>query len=624
MTALEVLSGLLLAGVVLYGLGLPIAWLLPVPAHSPWVLRIAVAPLYAIAACFGSAALLGRLGLGLDPRLLVLVIAGAWVVAGWRTRRDWRLGEAIGAAGPPAVMIALSGVTWALSLQGYGLYLPNQDFKNHAYFVAQIAWTGSTDPSLVLRPSPISAPELVDFYPLGLHTALGWVLPNADYPTVAITAAAAVLVTSISMPLALVAMARHWAEGDRVLSWMAGSAGVLFVGLSTGFRIGSVVLLVAAALYAAALAVLWHWVTRPSTWSLLALGLCGLGLLVLHVAEAVGLALVAVITLPIAWRNRPRGALAPGAALALAVLAAIAVAGTLPMLDRLLGLLDTDLAWDLQANLEDPVTALLVAAGQQPAGNGWGRALWAALALAGFTVAARRRWSAFPLLAFVVPLVVGALCGLGGLPAWLDVLTAPWYGSAGRVGLMAMAPVALAGSLALAALVEAGSKPSIRAAALVAAVGCASALAVQVVPARRVDLNHALAGAGDTAQIAGQLADLLLPGESVLTFDGDGTANLFAFARVPVTAGLDQDPAAADPLPPSGLPLEQQLLRLEDPAVRSRLAELGVAYIALGSARYWGEGPAYLLPRLLEQPQLSLALSGSDMVIMRYQDQAGS
>jgi hypothetical protein len=105
----------------------------------------------------------------------------------------------------------------------------------------------------------------------------------------------------------------------------------------------------------------------------------------------------------------------------------------------------------------------------------------------------------------------------------------------------------------------------------------------------------------------------------VLTFDGDGTANLFAFARVPVTAGLDQDRAVADPLPPTGEPLEEQLLRLADPSVRSRLTELGVAYIALGSHRYWGEGPGYLVPHLLEQPQLSLALTGTDLVVLKYE-----
>jgi hypothetical protein len=618
MTALDALAGLLLAGVALFGLGLPIAWLLPAPSHSTWVLRIAAAPLYAMALCSGAAAILDRLGMPLHPVMLAIAGTSTWVVAWWRTRERWRLGEAARLAAAPALMVALSGFLWALSLKGFGLYLPNRDFKNHAYFVAQVAWKRSADTSLVLRPSPISSQDVTTFYPLGLHTVLGWVLPTTDYPTVAVTAAAAVLVTSISTPLALIALARFWAPGDSHLGWIAGSVGVLFVGLANGFRIGSVVLLVVAALYAASLAMLWQWVRSPTVPTTLALTLSGVGLLVVHVAEAVGLALVAVACLPAMLKIRTAERPSQRTSVALAVIAAFAVAAAGLMLDQLVPLLGTDLTWDLQSNQEDVVTAVLVSAGQQPGGNGWGRALWVVLALAGFTIAARRRWSAIPVVSFLVPVAIGALCGLRGLPDWLNLLTAPWYGSAARVGVMAMAPVALAGSLALVGVVSAATRPSVRTVAAALALASAAALAVQVVPNRRTDLTAALAGAGDSPRVAQELASLLRPGESVLTFEGDGTANLFAFARVPVTAGFAQDPAMTDPLPPTGEPLEEQLLRLADPAVRSRLTDLGIAYIALGSYRYWGEGPGYLVPRLLEQPELRLALTGTDMVVLKY------
>ena len=48
---------------------------------------------------------------------------------------------------------------------------------------------------------------------------------------------------------------------------------------------------------------------------------------------------------------------------------------------------------------------------------------------------------------------------------------------------------------------------------------------------------------GEIICLARQLVDKLGPGKAVLNLEGDGTANLFAYARVPVLAGLDPDPA---------------------------------------------------------------------------------
>ena len=61
------------------------------------------------------------------------------------------------------------------------------------------------------------------------------------------------------------------------------------------------------------------------------------------------------------------------------------------------------------------------------------------------------------------------------------------------------------------------------------------------------------------------------------------------------------------------------LLRLDDPAVRRRLEDLGVAYIAVGTtSRYWGTGSGYAWQQLLAQPEVQLELLGTDMVVLRY------
>ena len=59
MTLLDTLTGLALALLAMYGLGIPLAWLLPAPDESQWTFRIAVAPLYAIVATSAGAWLLG-------------------------------------------------------------------------------------------------------------------------------------------------------------------------------------------------------------------------------------------------------------------------------------------------------------------------------------------------------------------------------------------------------------------------------------------------------------------------------------------------------------------------------------------------------------------------------------
>jgi hypothetical protein len=150
-------------------------------------------------------------------------------------------------------------------------------------------------------------------------------------------------------------------------------------------------------------------------------------------------------------------------------------------------------------------------------------------------------------------------------------------------------------------------------------VGLICALAAQVVPGKRRDLSHSLAGAGDTLQVARALESRIAAGETVLNFEGDGTANLFAFGRVPVLAALYRNSVAGLPPGSGEPPVTEFLLRLGDPAVRRRLEQLGVAYIAVGTtSRYWGPGTGYAWQQILDQPEVRLELTGTDMVILRY------
>jgi hypothetical protein len=182
---------------------------------------------------------------------------------------------------------------------------------------------------------------------------------------------------------------------------------------------------------------------------------------------------------------------------------------------------------------------------------------------------------------------------------------------------MAAAPIALAGSFALAVLLQAIETRPRRAAGVgwTASVVAIAALAAQVIPQHRADLAGALAGAGDTGDVARLLEGQLRPGQTVLNLEGDGSANLFAFARVPVTAGLSQDPRVAE----GPRPVAERLLQLDARDVGRALRDLGVAYVVVGNGpRFWGQGVGYSLDALLAQPQLEVAFVGSDLTVLRY------
>jgi hypothetical protein len=145
------------------------------------------------------------------------------------------------------------------------------------------------------------------------------------------------------------------------------------------------------------------------------------------------------------------------------------------------------------------------------------------------------------------------------------------------------------------------------------------ALAVQVVPDRRYFLSASLAGAGDTVSIARWLATVVSSGGTVHTFEGDGTANLYAYARVPVTTVLK----ASDVRKTGGVGVDGledlNLMRLDDPVVAAQLAHLNIEYFAIGTTSiYWSPAEAYSWELLLAQPQLRLAEQGTDMVVLRY------
>lgn len=612
------LGALVLAGIALYILGLPVALLLPAPETSQWVHRIAIAPVYSIGLAAAAAWLLRVAGIALHPAQLVVVGTLLWVAA-WRySHRWWRLREALQEAAGPAILVAMGGLTWVLSLAGYGLYLPNRDFKNHAYLVAQIAWTRTADYSVAFRASPVSDPSPSGFYPLGLHTLLGWALPSTGGSTVALTAASAILVTAISTPLAFVTLARMWDGSTPMLWWAVGSVGVFMPGLTGTFKIGSVVLLVGAALYAAGLGACWLWVRGPSFGASISLGLVGSGLFALHVAEAVGLGLVTLACLPKMFLRRG-GVHDRRVTLFVLLGVCLTVVVAWKPFRSLAGTLGQGFAWDIQSNENGPLTAGLVALVQQPGGMPVVAIVWVSLGLFGFWLAHVKRMSAFPLVAFLVPLVLGAIASMRGVPSWLNVITAPWYGSSSRVGLMAAASIALAASLALVTFVEASRGIGVRALVYVVGLSLVASLAAQLVPARRGDLSSSLAGAGDTGAVADQLASRLRAGETVLNLEGDGTAALFAYSRIPVLSGLSLDQSVAGDGALAGAPLTYELLRLSDPEVSRRMREANVAFIALGTtSRYWGSEVGYAWQEVLAQQEARLELRGSDVAILRY------
>ena len=629
----------------LFGLGLSIAWLFPAPANAQWVFRIAIAPLMTIAVTAPLAAVLDRVGVPLHPGQLVALTVIVTAVA-VRINRS----SAVGGTGPapagaeprgpspgirtgpggwalPAGIVGLAFLSWYLSLRSYGLYLPNRDFKNHAAFVAQIAWNRSADPSLALRTSSVAEP--VDAaYPLGLHTVLGWVAPSSDFNTLGLTAAAVVVGCAISLPLGLVALARLWDAQSRSLWFIAGLAAVAFPAATGSFGIGAVPMLVATATYGAALASLWFTMKEPGDIARIAgLGVAAFGLLFLHIAEAVALGMVAVLGMLTVGRAT-LVKLGPGRLTAIGVsflaVAVLAIAYLPDLIDD----------WDIEPNDRSVFQGLLAVLVLVPGGSPWLGIIWLPITLAGVWLAVRRGLGLFPLVALAVPMVLSVLASVSFVPLWLRLLTAPWYGTTGRIHLLAVAPVCLFASLVLVrGLASQGesdqegssrlpSRP--RAIALLLGVACLlGATAVPVVAGHREDLSSTLAGAGDTPEIAQSLRRILEDGQTVLNFEGDGSANLFAAARVPVIAAFSE-PRADSALGRDYAIARDGLMSIADPTVADALARLRVAYVAIGTTSMYWDSPyvepvGYDVGALIRQPGLQVAMAGTDLVVLRYQ-----
>lgn len=627
MDVIDTVVSLLIAGASLYGLGVPLAWLLPAPDHAAWVYRIAVAPLFAVAFTYPVGLVLGWLTVPLSPIQLLACAAALWAIA-WprmRTSRSQPPNLRPPLRWVPAAIVAITSATWLVSLVGYGLYLPNRDFKNHAFYVAAAADTRSADPALIQRVTPLSPPNETDFYPLGLHTLLGWALPTPEWNSLGVTAGSAVLIVSVSLPLAGIALARCLAP-DRVALWVvAGIASGLSPGMTGDFQIGSVVLMTGAALYAAALVTLWQWLDRPDPPRTVALAAAGIGLLLLHIAEAWGLLVVTAMSV-VALKGRHVARL-PARHLVLLAAAGVAVVAVgLVVAGRLGGVLQAG-DWDIEPDTLNPVETSAVAFLLQPGGPATLSLVWAVFALTGAVLLVVERLPKFPLVALIVPMGLAFLASGSAVPEILSVATAPWYGSTSRIYLMAGPPLVLLGALALTHLcstADSGSNRGGRAWMLRTVpagiiVVFIAAMASAGLHERRVDLAASLAGAGDTPRVAEQLAQSLEPGQTVLNFEGDGTANLYSAARVPVLAGLKEwrGPVASSR---DYQWLVQSLLRLDDPEVAASLDDLGVAYVAVGTTSiFWDPEVGYDVDMLLAQPQLTEYLRGTDLVILRYE-----
>lgn len=613
---------LAVAGAALYLPGLAVALLLPAPRTGSAELRVAVAPLLSIVLAELGVRLLGWAGVGLHAAQLLVLTVLLWALVWWR-RRAAPGSEPRGSWTDRAWLAATLGLgaaVWLATLVQAGLALPNRDFKNHAVYVAQIAATGSLDPAVVLRDSPAALTSSGVFYPLGLHGLLAWALPERSGSTVGVTAAAAVVLAVVSLPLAVRVLARMWCPDDERLPRLAGLVAVCLPGATAGaFAIGSVVLIAGVALYAAGLCVLWSWVREPAFSSALLVGLAVLGLFWLHVAEAVGLVLVACGLPALAEGRRVlRGRLT----LMLLGASAVVALGLVVVLLRedLVRLLRLrDWAWDLQANDVGPLHALVGTLVQQPVPLSLMCGVWWALAVVGLLRGWSHGWSGLPALALLVPVILGVVAVMR-LPAVLTAITAPWYGTTTRVMLLAFPVLVVVACAAMLGALEGAESAAMRAAvaAVVAVVVVASA--TRLVPDRRVDLAASLAGAGDTAAVATWLSDQLRDGGTVLNLEADGTPLLFAYARVPV---LSSAGAAVVDEPVGGVPLSERLLDLGDTAVADRLAALDVRFVALGTAnRYWGQSVGYDWRQVAAQPQLQLVALGQQLVVLRYQGDA--
>ena len=622
MTAPDTLWAVALASLALYGIGLPIAWLLPAPVGARWLHRIAIAPVYSILVAVLFAWLLRAMGAALHPAQLVGLTVVFWLTS-WRiSGAEWDVRGALQHALMPALLAASAVSLWAVSLVGYGLYLPNRDFKNHAYMVAMVASLRTGDPDLILRQSPVDPPSALATYPIGLHTLLGWALPTEVWSSVGITAAAAVVCTSVSLPLAFVVLARMWRPMPRGLDWLAGAAAVCLPGLTSHFFYGSVVILVGTSLYGAGLAVLWLWHEQPTRSTSLALAATCAGLFVFHMAEAIGLVLVLgllALLHPKAYLAR----LAGRRALVAVGLGATAVLGVLLFVgfERLAPLV---VHAPLASNTLDATRAALGSTFHAVGQPHFLGPIWVALTVAGVWLTLSSGRSRLPLTALAVPWAVHVLATWECIPAVMRLASLPWYGEGESISLMAGAPMVLIAGLALLQLANAPMRHlwSRRASYLIAcltAVILLGAGLLNTMAQRRGHLASTLAGAGDTGELAARLSMILEPGEVVLNSESDGTANLFAFARVPVLAAFGYSTVRSE----DGMTVEelaQHLTQLSDPDVAAAMKSLAVRYIVVGTTSlYWGQSPGYSMEELLSQEQLSLTLRGTDMDVLRYE-----
>jgi hypothetical protein len=292
----------------------------------------------------------------------------------------------------------------------------------------------------------------------------------------------------------------------------------------------------------------------------------------------------------------------------------------------LTGLFDRPVAsWDVGANVFSVVTAPLTALWALVGGSAPAFLALLVGLLWGAFLAARER-EGLLLAAIGVPLALAVIAGAAQVPDWLRVITAPWFGSVLRTSLMLGGPVAVAVGMAAMWLWHNASRPGPSGgitsmlpslvAACVAFVVVASASGI--VADRRTDLWATLAGAGDTPRIARDLSARMKPGQVVLNFEGDGSANLFSAARIPVVSGLrTPDDVAGSGV--DGAELLSSLMRLSDPAVAEMMDDAGVGYIAIGtSSMYWNVQGGYSLAGLVEQEQLTVELVGSDLTVLAY------
>lgn len=629
MTGLDVISALMIAGVALYGLGFPIAWLLPAPDSAQWLHRVAIAPVYAILVGYLVTRLLSTAGIPLHPLQAACLLVGAWVTAVWRRRGAFRRPVSMRPAALPTVLVLLAAGLWVKSLVGFGLYLPNRDFKNHSYLVAMTSFFRSADPESVGRQSPMDPASSLFSYPIGLHALLGWSLPTPGWSAVGVTAAAAVLVTTVSLPLAFVSFARMWAPMPRGLDAFAGLVGICLPGLTFHFAYGSVVLLAGAALFASALSVGWLAMNVRSPKTVLALGMSVVGLLAMHVAEGLALALVVVIHSGLSCRlvvgkGRVRS-------VGFWTAAGIAVA---------LGGLIVATAWPRIVALAQWAPAALDTVRLDAASSVFGlfialsgsatlvAAAWFVLTVVGVWRTGVDGRSTFPITVLCTTGVMVVLATWEAVPTWARLATAPWYGNGTRVALLAGAPMAVLAGLALVSLSQSSVRrppPLGRAFLGVRALLAALAVALllhgldQIVKQRRANLSSTLAGAGDTAAIAERLAHRLGPGQSVLNLEADGSAQLFSYSRVPVLAGLGYSslPTEAGLSVPT---LVERLMQLDDPDVAKAMADLNVTYVVLGTTSlYWDPSVGYSLELLARQPELKVEMRGSDLTVMRYE-----